>query len=365
MLFLYPSSTRRFPQRECDVLLTVLTWSEVEIPPLFDTCISAWNSPALARAHAKTQNSTILDPLMQKFPERLHYYRSKGIWQAFKQDYWEAIDTFTYGILAAKALRKQSKRAQGDKSHRGRGKRDKGRSARSTSDSKAFNSPGPDDSDAHDPRISGGHTGTSSSSSHRVSASAPACNEAGEIGKEPGDDVERQLYFYRGMAYYQLALTLMDEQVLKLEGIERPPGGLANEGGELTLESFGIRPTDKARDAPHGSLLGSCDSEKANRYREAFGGELKAQIRDLLERSTRDFQDFLAYFAIWEAPPGSPNYMSADSDFGDAVTHKHLLRSHGERSIPFRGRRLVHHRYMNGRSRSTDPRTCSELPEQP
>lgn len=199
---------------------------------------------------------------------------------------------------------------------------------------------------------------------NRSPGTMAACEEAADIGKEPGDDIERQLYFFRGMAKFQLASSLIEKQVLLVEGIAKPPGGLVNEGGELTLENIGIKVKPDSGSSPQGSILGSCTAAKASRYQELLASPSNREaIVEAFEAAMEDFKQFLSYFAVWEAPANSPSYSQSDHE-RQHLANQHLIRTNGEKSVPFRGRRLVHHRALNGRTRYTDPRLTQELAPQ-
>lgn len=179
-----------------------------------------------------------------------------------------------------------------------------------------------------------------------TSASVPARDEATSIGKEPGDDLERQMLFHRGMAQFHYACTLLENAVLDIEEVERPQGGLSNEGGELTLRNVGINLKDE--DA---GLYGCASTKKQEKYRAVLGDpEFKEKVTTLLRKSIRDQERFLSYFSIWEAPPGS---------ILEDEKRYHNPRS-TDKPLTFRGRRLIHHRSLSGRTRHADPRRTDQ-----
>lgn len=302
--------------------------------------------------------------LMEHYPERLNYFRSSGIWQTFKQDYAGAISTYDQGIANAQAMRSAKKRHRktADRPSKGGKKRGKAKgSSRVATDSQEQATRTQDGSGSHD-----GANGTSLSLYSRSPGSSPACEEAADVGKEPGDDIERQMYFFRGMAKFQLASGLVEKQVLAVEGIAKPPGGLVNEGGELTLDNIGIKIKVESGNSPKGSIVGSCTPAKAARYAEALTKPtIRDEILDAFRAAMEDFKHFLSYFAVWEAPSPSPTHARQDEHERQHLSNQHLIRTNGEKAVPFRGRRLVHHRSLNGRTRYTDPRFTRDLPPQP
>jgi hypothetical protein len=301
----------------------------------------------------------------------------------------------------AKTLRKAKshhRRAGGDRS-KGSKRRGKGKPADTTrlaNGSSAANNTNEED---------GSESALSIKTSIRSSVSSPACDEAADLGHIPGDDVERQLYFFRGMAYFQLASALIEDQVVDIEAIARPPGGLSNEGGELTLENIGISVTSKSKDAENGSILASASKEKLAAYQAAFSRasetSVRGQVISILQQANKDFEKFLSYFVVWEAPstptsssdshachhstssdsPTTPSQelvlrnghdysLQGDSDgrhgfMPPHIPNQHLVRTNSEKAMPFRGRKLIHHRSLNGRSRYTDPRTAQTAPKLP
>lgn len=354
-------STRRFHQRK----------SKQSTQPPIDVLLILrvlLRRPSVARNHAVFSQAPVLENLIYRYPERLNYFRSLGIWQTFKQDYSGAIDTFTLALEHAKTLRKakaQRNRRNAERSQ-GKGSKKRGKNSRGSGHVSAY--------DAASAALQGdadedGPSKERIEPSNRSVASRSACEEAAEIGHEPGDDVARQMMFFRGMARYQLAATTIEKAVLGVERAGKAPAGLSNEGGELTLENIGIDVPFKAKELPRGSLIGSCNAEKLPEYQKTLLGSgdepgIQEQVRTLLKQSTKDFEEFLSYFAVWEAPSGSPNHTFDDERRNFDVPNQHLVRSHSERSIPFRGRKLIHHRSLNGRTRYSDPRTRPDLPAQ-
>jgi hypothetical protein len=299
---------------------------------------------------------------MEHYPERLNYFRSSGIWQTFKQDYLGAIRTYDQGIVNAQAMRQAKKRHRRpvEKTTRLGKKRGKGKSSGGASHSPA--SPSTPANGSESPSVHAGYESIYA----RSPGSSAACEEAADVGKEPGDDIERQLYFFRGMAKFQLASSLIEKQVLVVESITKPPGGLGNEGGELTLDAIGIKCKAEAGTSPRGSIVGSCSPAKLARYEEALTNPtVKEEVISIFRDAMEDFKQFLIYFAVWEAPSPSTMHSSQTDHERQHLANQHLIRTNSEKAIPFRGRRLVHHRALNGRTRYTDPRLTQEVEPQP
>lgn len=264
-------------------------------------------------------------------PERLEFYRTRGIVHTFKQNYPEAIRNFTTGIAQSKAARKardHAGAAAAGKAGRKKGAKAGNRSAAARLAEAAAAAASWEAAD-----VGGGGGG---------GASVPAGEAAEGIGHEPGDDLERQLLFHRAMAHYHYACKTLEDAVLDIEEVTKPEGGLSNEGGELTLRNLGILLKDESA-----GLYGNASPRKQAKYRQELGDPAtKDKINSLLRKSLRDMERYLSYFAIWEAPPGS--ILEEE--------HKQQLPRPTDRPLTFKGRRLIHHRSLAGRTRTHDPR---------
>lgn len=279
-----------------------------------------------SRTLAVSTDTSVLDQLIAHDSNRLEFYRTRAIIHGFKQDFPASILDFTRALTLAKAVRKAKEHQHEVATNGGGGRgRKKGRGGKSSSKGKTSR-PVAYDSDSTD--------------SPSTSASTPARDE--EIGKEPGDDLERQMLFHRGMANFAFACKLVEETVLDIEGVPKPAGGLSNEGGELTLRNVGIVLKDEAA-----GLYGSAPTSKQAQYRSILGDStLKDKVTTLLRKSLRDHERFLSYFGVFEAPAGSA--LEEDKRYDSPRST--------DRPLVFRGRRLIHHRSLSNRSHHTDPR---------
>ncbi|KAM0748296.1 hypothetical protein T439DRAFT_317006 [Meredithblackwellia eburnea MCA 4105] len=284
-----------------------------------------------SRTLASSTDTTLLDQLITNNPTKLEYYRTRGIVLGFKQDYSAAIRNFTAALSQAKAARKvkmhhENLAGGGSKSSRKKGGSGGGKAGRG--------GPG---------SMNGADSGSGGADEDSSSAGPPPVM----FGKEPGDDVERQIMFHRGMAHFHAACKIIEDAVLDIEGIEKPQGGLSNEGGEMTLRNIGIVLKDDLL-----GLYGSASLEKQNSYRSDLGDEgLRDKVGSLLRKSVRDHERFLAHFAVWEAPAGS--VLEEEKKANPARVPAAMDNN---RPLTFRGRRLIHHRSLCGRTRHSDPR---------
>lgn len=303
------SSTRRSPQGS--------SFAAPDFSPPSSRRLSSHRTLALST------DTTLLDRLILSNPHRLEYHRTRGIVHGFKQDYPAAIRNFTQALVQAKATRKakahHAEVAAGTRMRK-KGKGGKGKGKHKEDSGAAANGGGVDSS----------------------SASTPAREEATSIGKEPGDDLERQMLFHRGMAHFHYACKLLEDAALDIEGVEKPSGGLSNEGGELTLRNVGIVLKNEVA-----GLYGCASPKKQERYRNELGDPaLREKVTTLLRKSLRDQERFLSYFAVWEAPAGS--VLEEEKRYQNPRST--------DKPLTFRGRRLIHHRALSNRTRHSDPR---------
>ncbi|KAH8921774.1 hypothetical protein BT69DRAFT_1243877 [Atractiella rhizophila] len=264
---------------------------------------------------AASTNTEVLDQLIIENPHQLEYYRTLGVVNGFKQDYKSAIRNFTQALLQAKAARRAKQWRANDAGKSNRKK------------SKLPNNFAESDGDQQ----------------------LVLAGKEGFIGLTPGDDIERQLLFLRGMAYFHFASSTIEEAVLSVERAPKPHNGLSNETGEPGLETLGIR-------LPHlqKGLYGCATSTKAEEYRTRLRDPaFLKKVMTLLSKSLRDHERFLSYFPVSEVPPGSV--------YEDDKRLNHPRAN--ERSLTFRGRRLIHYRCLTGRTKQSPPRADGLNPE--
>ena len=240
------------------------------------------------------------------------------------------------------------------------------------------------------------HTGSAT-----VCGTSPAREEAALLGKEAGDDLERQMYFLRGMASFHWAATILEDAVLELEGVVRPASGILNEGGELSLEAIGIK-LASSRNGLVGTRASPISSALADRYSLALhSAKLKDGYLAQLQRSLIDHERYLSYFTLWEAPYNSlfdkekrnptgsgssgnlPPSSSSSTPASLAYLTSHRARmaaannntaTKNGKTVPrvdeaaaqqaqsSKLRRLAQYRTLAGRTRHTDPRLLADGP---
>ncbi|KAJ7475914.1 hypothetical protein FB451DRAFT_1245240 [Mycena latifolia] len=283
-----------------------------------------------SRQLAESTTTQVLDELIQHQPQKLEYYRTRGIVHCFRDEYSLATKDFTHALKEARAVRKAkvahhhnySAPSQNGKHGSTGGKGGRKRKGTGSGKQKRF---AEDDAD-EDPEEGG---------------DADADADDGGFVPHPSvlpdapTPLEPQLLFLRGAAYLQHAVHLIESTVLKLEGVRKYSaysttasdgngagnGGNANganaNNGELRLSYLegglygGVEVGNP--DGP----LGRSTGKKAKAYRDAFGvaengegsggnGEkekVREQITALVKKSMRDHERFLAHFDSLDAGP--------------------------------------------------------------
>ena len=289
---MFTFSTRRYP----------LGWS-----PCLRTFCGSY-SPGEDRQLAESTTTAVLDELIKAYPQRLELYRTRGIVRTFRDEYSAAVKDFTHALKETRALRKarsfhrngshapQNNKGKGDKRKRDDKKKSNGQAPpNGTSDADG----GGDTSEAETPPV---HPS--------VLPDAP----------EP---IEPQLLFLRAAAYLQNAIFLVEERILKLEGISKRISG---EGAaELRLCYIQHGRYGGVEIGNPAGPLGKSDGPKLQAYRGVLADDaFREQIGGLLKKSIRDHERFLAHFDALETPP-PPGSSDNDDDataYGDDIVEQ-------------------------------------------
>lgn len=235
------------------------------------------------RQLAESTTTQVLDGLIATYPQRLEYYRTRGIVHCFRDEYTHAIKDFTHALKEARSARK------GRTAHRNvalptesRGKNGKKKKGSNKSHGQAP------------------PNGTSASADGPTTDGAEPLLHASVLPDAP-DPIEPQLLFLRGAAYLQQAIHLIELAVLKLEGVSKTTAGV--DGAELRLcylvnGRYGGVETGNP-DGP----LGKSNGPKARAYRSVLAEEsFRAEIDGYLRKCIRDQERFLAHFDTIEGP---------------------------------------------------------------
>ncbi|KAF7316792.1 CRAL-TRIO-N domain-containing protein [Mycena chlorophos] len=258
-----------------------------------------------SRQLAEFTTTQVLDELIERQPQRLEYYRTRGIVHCFRDEFSMATKDFTQALKEARAVRKAkvahhhnySEPPQNGKSHGGKGgKRRKG---------------GGKGKQTHQPEL-----GTEELETDRGESDEGLAPHPSTLADAPSP-LEPQLLFLRGAAYLQHAVHLIEAAILKLEGVHKfdatLPGGSSGVDLRLSCLDGGIYGGVEVGN-PDGPL-GSSMSPKSRAYQEIFGiaetGEWRCgngeseKARDhvvgLIKKSMRDHERFLAHFDTLDA----------------------------------------------------------------
>lgn len=243
----------------------------------------SWNSAN--RQLAESTTTQVLNELIAANPQRLEYYRTRGIVHCFRDEYTPAIKDFTYALKEARTARKgrsahrsitlpSESRGKGGKKKKGSNKTNGQAPPNGTSDSaEGSTAEGPD-------------------------VESPLVHPS--VLPDAPDPIEPQLLFLRGATYLQHALYLVESAILKLEGVSKTAS--ASDGTELRLCYLVSGRYGGVEIGNSDGPLGKSDEPKARAYRDVLGEEsFREDICGYLRKCIRDHERFLAHFDTLEA----------------------------------------------------------------
>jgi hypothetical protein len=253
--------------------------------------------PGEDRQLAESTTTSVLDELIKAYPQRLELYRTRGIVRTFRDEYSAAVKDFTHALKESRALRK-ARSFHRNGSHAPQGNKGKG-DKRKRDDRKKSNGQAPPNGTCN---ADGGDTSE---------AETPPVHPS--VLPDAPEPIEPQLLFLRAAAYLQNAIFLVEERILKLEGICKRISG---EGAaELRLCYIQHGHYGGVEIGNPAGPLGKSDGPKLQAYRGVLSDDaFREQIGGLLKKSMRDHERFLAHFDALETPrpPGSSDN---DNDF--------------------------------------------------
>lgn len=249
-------------------------------------------SPGEDRQLAESTTTGVLDELIKAYPQRLELYRTRGIVRTFRDEYSAAVKDFTHALKETRALRK-ARSFHRNGSHASQGNKGKG-DKRKRDDKKKSNGQAPPNGTS---KVDGGDTSE---------AETPPVHPS--VLPDAPEPLEPQLLFLRAAAYLQNAIFLVEERILKLEGICKRISG---EGAaELRLCYIQHGHYGGVEIGNPAGPLGKIDGPKLQAYRGVLADDaFREQIGGLLKKSIRDHERFLAHFDALETPrpPSSSN----------------------------------------------------------
>ena len=249
------------------------------------------------RQLAESTTTCVLDGLIKAYPQRLELFRTRGIVLTFRDEYSAAVKDFTHALKEARALRKaRSFHRNGSHTPQSKGKGDK----RKKDSKKKSNGQAPSNG-----------TSDADGAGDTSEAETPQKVHPSVLPDAP-EPIEPQLLFLRAAAYLQNAIFLVEERILKLEGIRKRISG---EGAaELRLCYIQNGRYGGVEIGNPDGPLGSTSGPKLQAYRGVLADSaFREQIGGLLRKSIRDHERFLAHFDALETPP-PPRSSSNDDD---------------------------------------------------
>jgi len=257
----------------------------------------SFHSTGDGRQLAESTTTCVLDELIKAYPQRLELFRTRGIVLTFRDEYSAAVKDFTHALKEARASRKaRSFHRNGSHTPQSKGKGDKRKKDSKKKSNGQAPSNGTSDADG------GGDTSE---------AETPQKAHPSVLPDAP-EPIEPQLLFLRAAAYLQNAIFLVEERILKLEGIRKRISG---EGAaELRLCYIQNGRYGGVEIGNPDGPLGSTSGPKLQAYRGVLAdGAFRDQIGGLLRKSIRDHERFLAHFDALETPP-PPRSSSIDDN---------------------------------------------------
>lgn len=261
-----------------------------------------------SRQLAECTTTCVLDELIEAFPQRLELFRTRGIVRTFRDEYGAAVKDFTHALKEARALRKaRSFHRNGSRSTASsKGKGDK----RKAGGKKKLNGQAPPN-------------GTSEVEGYGDGSEAEALPIHPSVLPDAPEPIEPQLLFLRGAAHLQNAIYLIEEKILKLEGIRKR---ISAEGAaELRLCYIQNGHYGGVEIGNPDGPLGRTDGPKLQAYRAVLADSaFREQIGTLLKKSIRDQERFLAHFDALETPaPPSDGDDDDEDDSGTSNAYNH------------------------------------------
>ncbi|KAJ4471768.1 hypothetical protein C8J55DRAFT_152706 [Lentinula edodes] len=289
-----------------------------------------------SRQLAESTTTQILDELIAANPQRLEFFRTRGVVHCFRDEYTQAIKDFTHALKEARAVRrakmlshdhkdfdnsggKGSMREKGSRGAGASGKKKKGRNTGGVR--RRTNGQAPPN-------------GTSAAAEDGdEEASGEGDSALGDVGDLPPplhpsalpdapDPIEPQLLFLRGSAYLQKAVHLIELTVLDVEGLDEnarpkeetfkskhyfknnPPNHYAFDTSEFRLCYLQDSLYGGVEIGNPGGPLGSSDGPKLKAYRKALAADgFREQITSYIKKGIRDHERFLSHFDTLEADP--------------------------------------------------------------
>lgn len=164
-------------------------------------CLHVLNYLYSHRQLAESTSTTVLDELISLYPHQLEYFRTRGIVHCFREEFVQATKDFTYALKEARA-RRRARTAH----HNAQNEPRSSKSKRRRGTDRHTTGQAPSDGTSVLEGMVEGADGENAPLHPSVLPDAP----------EP---IETQLLFFRGAAYLQHAVHLIESAIIDLEGL--------------------------------------------------------------------------------------------------------------------------------------------------
>ncbi|EAU92430.1 hypothetical protein CC1G_00649 [Coprinopsis cinerea okayama7 len=242
-----------------------------------------------SRQLAESTTTKVLDDLIAQFPQRLQYFRTRGIVHCFREEFSLATKDFTHALKEARAIRKAKQMHHIGNSRKESRSSKSGKRKKSSTTTNSNGQAPPNGTSVADPSDGGMEGGLVLHPS--VLPDAP-------------DPIEPQCLFLRGAAYLQNAVHLIESAVLQLEGVRKGP---TVDGAELRLCYIDNGKYGGVEIGNPDGPLGSNQGPKVQAYNQVLAeSSFREHISSLLRKSMRDHERFLAHFDSIESPNAYP-----------------------------------------------------------
>ncbi|KAI0721190.1 hypothetical protein C8Q72DRAFT_787926 [Fomitopsis betulina] len=275
-----------------------------------------------SRQLAESTTTNLLDDLIAAHPQRLEFFRTRGIVHCFRDEYSLAVKDFTHVIKEMRAIRKAKTAHRNNTLNdkfRGKGLKKKGKSGGSKTNGQA------------PPSGTSAGAGFGDTPSIDGPDGEPLLLHPSVLPDAP-EPIEPQCLFLRASAFLQHAVHLIEDAILNLEGIRKAP---TVDGAELRLCYVENGRYGGVEIGHPDGPLGKRDGAKAAAYRQILAdAPFREQITMLVRKSMRDHERFLSHFDSLEGVPSSTSGadLAARAEYAFRVTES--LRPGNQASAP-------------------------------
>ena len=240
------------------------------------------------RQLAESTTTEVLDSLITVQPQRLEYFRTRGVVHCFREEYAKAVRDFTHALKETRTARKARTQHSHDGPVKPNGDSNAKRKKGGKISTKKMNGRAPSDGTSV-------ATDAEDSCAAKTNGPAPPLSPHPSVLADAPEPMEPQLLFLRGAANLAHAVSLVENAVLELENVRKPPIG---DGSDLRLSSITNGRYGGIEQGHPDGPLGPRRGVKARAYIHQIGGnqELHDVVEGLAKKAIRDFERFLAHF---------------------------------------------------------------------